>query len=125
MALPGKISDNSGVVLEVINGSSEQTPVWLASSDPITGNISTGNIIGITRIVLTMKLGGVTTTIDSSVSPSSFDWVSRASERVALVSLGQYGLSDGRYKCHLQVFDPSNTNGVMWGDFFTITVKTL
>jgi len=63
---------------------------------------------------MTLDVDG--TTIDSDESGDAFDWSGETTGKVVL-ALGAEELSNGRYTATLTVYDPSNTNGIVWGDF--------
>ena len=63
---------------------------------------------------MTLDVDG--TTIDSDVSGDAFDWDTGTTGKVVL-ALGDEELSNGRYTARLVVYDPSNEDGIVWGDF--------
>lgn len=54
--------------------------------------------------------------VDSDVSGDAFDWNTGTTGKVIL-SLGGESLSVGAYRATLTVYDPDNTNGIVWGTF--------
>lgn len=63
---------------------------------------------------MTLDIGG--TVVDSETSPAAFDWDTGTTGKVIL-ALGDVELSEGGYKTILTVYDPSNPDGIVWGEF--------
>jgi hypothetical protein len=47
-----------------------------------------------------------------------FDWVTRGSEGIVILSLGHLGLTGSDRKAELIVYDASNTNGIVWDQIY-------
>ena len=52
---------------------------------------------------------------DDSVSGDVFDRSAGVTGKV-IIALGDQGITEGRYRCRLKVYDPTNTDGIVWGD---------
>ena len=63
---------------------------------------------------MTLEVGSAT--IDSDVSGSAFDWDTGVTGKIIL-ALGGEGLTAGAHRATLIVYDPLNTNGIVWGTF--------
>ena len=63
---------------------------------------------------MTLEVGS--TTVDSDVSGDAFDWDTGVTGKVIL-DLGGESLAAGTYRATLTVYDPTNTNGIVWGKF--------
>ena len=63
---------------------------------------------------LTLEEGS--TTVDSDESGSAFDWAPGMTGKLIL-ALGDESLPAGTYRAILTVYDPSNTDGIVWGSF--------
>lgn len=75
------------------------------------------DLSSITRVVV--ELRGAT--LDSSVQPALFDWtikrtVDGQSVDVLAINFGMAGLAATVYDATIVTYDPSNPNGVPWGD---------
>ena len=73
------------------------------------------DLSSVTRMTLEVS----TTTVDSDVSGSAFDWAPGTTGKVIL-TLGAEGLAVGTYQATLTVYDTTNTNGIVWGTFILI-----
>ncbi len=62
-----------------------------------------------------MTLEVDSTVIDSAVSASAFDWDTDPTKLV--LALGGESITAGTYKATLTVYDPDNTDGIVWGQF--------
>ena len=71
----------------------------------------------ITRMLVVDQAG--TFTIDSDVSPDAFDWDPGTTGKV-LLSLGDESVVAGAYECWLILYDPTNTDGIVWGGFILV-----
>lgn len=58
--------------------------------------------------------------VSSATSPSVFDW--SAGDGVLSLVLGEESIPEGAYRCYLVIYDPTNTDGIVWDDF-RLTVK--
>ena len=63
---------------------------------------------------MTLEVGD--DTIDSDVSGSAFDWAPGVTGKLIL-ALGDESLPTGTYRATLTVYDPTNTDGIVWGTF--------
>ena len=63
---------------------------------------------------MTLEVGS--TTVDSDESGSAFDWAPGMTGKLIL-ALGDEDLTAGTYRAILTVYDPSNTDGIVWGTF--------
>ena len=63
---------------------------------------------------MTLEVGDET--IDSDVSGDAFNWAPGVTGKLIL-DLGGEGLTAGTYRATLTVYDPDNTNGIVWGTF--------
>ena len=53
-------------------------------------------------------------TLDSNTHPEYFNWNTGTTGKL-VISAGSASLSSGAYEAKLIVYDPSHTNGVVWG----------
>ena len=67
----------------------------------------------VTRMVLMIE----TTVIDSTTTPSAFDWDTGVTGKIILFLGNTDGLPPGKYKSTLIVYDASNPNGLVWSQF--------
>jgi hypothetical protein len=58
-------------------------------------------------------------TVNSDEDADAFDWDTGTTGKV-IISLGDQDLAEGRHRAELVVYDPDNTNGVVWGRFFLV-----
>lgn len=63
---------------------------------------------------MTLEVGD--DTVDSGESPDAFDWDTGTTGKVIL-NLGGESLTPRTYRATLTVYDPDNTNGIIWGKF--------
>ncbi len=73
----------------------------------------------VTRMVLKLD-GPVSASVDSDNAAGVFDW--SAGNGKLTISLGGQSLTAGEYSAGLVIYDPSNTNGLVW-DVFDLTVE--
>jgi hypothetical protein len=66
----------------------------------------------VTRMVLSDA--GCAWEVDSSTSPGAFDW--DAGGGVLTLKLGDETVEEGSYTCWLTIYDPSNPDGIVWGE---------
>lgn len=59
---------------------------------------------------------GCTWSVSSATSASAFDWSSNPTGGVLKMSLGDETIPAGTYRCKIVVYDPTNTDGVVWGE---------
>lgn len=52
--------------------------------------------------------------VSSSTSPNAFDWLG-GDGRVSMI-LGGETIPTGTHRCYLVVYDPTNTDGIVWDD---------
>ena len=65
--------------------------------------------------VTRMTIAFDTKVVDSDTSPDVFDW-SAGDGKLTLI-LGAESISEDLYYAELVVYDPANTNGIVWGSF--------
>ena len=63
---------------------------------------------------MTLEVGS--TTVDSDGSADAFNWDTGVTGKLIL-ALGGEDLTAGIYRATLTVYDPTNTNGIVWGTF--------
>lgn len=63
---------------------------------------------------------GCNWTVDSDADPEAFNI--GTTDGLVELFLGQQTIPQGQYQCRLVVYDPSNPDGIVWGDF-TLIVK--
>jgi len=68
------------------------------------------NLASVTKMQLVDTYG--TVFVDSSVNQGSFDWSEGAG--VLHMTLGDAVVPAGVYAVYLIIFDPTNTNGIVW-----------
>ena len=66
----------------------------------------------VTRMVLSERSGLFS--IDSQSAPAAFDWSTGTTGKVIL-SLGDQAIAAGTHVCRLIVYDPTNPDGIVWG----------
>jgi len=74
---------------------------------------SAQDLSAVTRMQIADKNG--TFVIDSASSPDAFDWDTGTTGKLVL-TLGHEDVADGAYACRLIVYDPTNDDGIVWGD---------
>jgi len=79
----------------------------LLKADDIAQDLSS-----VTR--MTLEVDSVT--INSAISGSAFDWNTGVTGKLIL-ALGDESLIAGEYRATLTVYDPTNTDGIVWGSF--------
>lgn len=80
-----------------------------ASEDALTAQ----DLSAVTRMVLT---DDANIDIDSDVEDGAFDWDTGTTGKV-IIAIGDQSIADGSYEVKLIVYDPSNTNGIVWDTF--------
>ena len=65
-----------------------------------------------------LKLDDIT--ISSQDYPSAFDWNSSSTTGEVILDLGDVGLEEGHYVAWLIVYDPTNTDGIVWDKFHLV-----
>ena len=95
--------------------------VYLDKDNTIDLLLKTDGVAQILSAVTKMILEVGDKEIDSSESPTAFDWDTGTTGKV-VIRIGDQGLSKGTYHARLTVIDSSNPNGIVWGDF-QIVVK--
>lgn len=72
-----------------------------------------------TRVVLKCENedSGAVTTLDSSTSPSYFDWASRGADGYLILKLGASSLTVGTYTVKCFVYNSNVPEGLYWGIF--------
>jgi hypothetical protein len=68
------------------------------------------DLASVTRMILSDE--GCAWKVDSSISPGAFNWA--AGNGVLKLKLGDEVITPGTYSCYLIVYDPTNTDGVIW-----------
>ena len=76
------------------------------------------DLSSVTRMQIVDRDGGFTT-IDSDTSADAFDWDTGTTGKVILI-LGDEEIPVGTYVVSLVVFDPTNTDGIVWGEFVLV-----
>ena len=79
------------------------------------------DLSSVTRMIL--RDSGCVWEVDSITSPTAFDW-SAGDGRISM-ALGDEPIPAGAYSCRLIVYDPTNTDGVVWDDLLRLTVVSL
>lgn len=79
------------------------------------------DLSSVTRVIL--RDVACTWEVDSSTSPGAFDW--SAGDGVISLILGDEAITAGAYSCWLIVYDPTNTDGVVWDDLLRLTVVSI
>lgn len=74
------------------------------------------DLSAVTRMVLLED--GEEFTIDSDEAAGVFDWETGTTGKITLTLGAQDDIEEGTYKVWLIVYDPSNTNGIVWDSFF-------
>ncbi len=76
------------------------------------------DLAAVTR--MTLSVGGVT--VDSDVASSAFDWLE--GDGKLILALGDQSLpSRVQRDCRLVVYDPTNTEGIVWVDDLILDVR--
>ena len=75
----------------------------------------------VTKIILSDS--GCAWAVDSSSSPGVFDWSDGLG--VLKIKLGDEPIPSGTYSCYLFIFDPTNPDGIVWGDKISIKVVSI
>ena len=79
------------------------------------------DLTDVTRMVLARADGFQ---VDSGKEPTVFDWLTLAESGIVTVKLGALNLKNTTDNWRLVVYDPTNPNGIVWGDDdFQISVK--
>ena len=76
------------------------------------------DLSSVTRMIL--RDVACTWEVDSTTSPGAFDW--SAGGGVISLILGDEPITPGAYSCWLIVYDPTNTDGVVWEEQLRLTV---
>ena len=79
------------------------------------------DLSSVTRMIL--RDAGCVWEVDSATSPGAFDW-SVGDGGVDLI-LGDEPIPAGAYSCRLIVYDPTNTDGVVWDDLLRLEVVSI
>lgn len=79
----------------------------------LTSDGTAQDLSAVTKVELIDKSG--TYTLDSDTSPTAFDWASGDTGEI-IFKLGGESVAEGKYKFELHTIDPTNTNGIYWGD---------
>ena len=79
------------------------------------------NLISVTRIDLQAEDGSWA--VNSDASPGAFDWTTDPAAGYLSMMLGSEAIPEGVHRVQLVVYDPSNTDGVVWAEF-RLTVTT-
>jgi hypothetical protein len=79
------------------------------------------DLTDITRMILVREDG---LAVDSNKESAIYDWATLAASGIVTIQLGHINLRNTKDKWRLIVFDPTNTQGIVWGDKdFTIKVS--
>ena len=76
------------------------------------------NLSSVTRMIL--RDVGCLWEVDSTTSAGAFDW--SAGGGALSPRLGDETIPPGTYNCWLIVFDPTNTDGIVWEEQLRLTV---
>lgn len=76
------------------------------------------DLSSVTRMIL--RDVACTWEVDSITSPGAFDW--SAGDGIISLILGDEAIASGAYSCWLIVYDPTNTDGVVWEEQMRLTV---
>ena len=79
------------------------------------------DLSSVTRMIL--RDSGCVWEVDSTTSPTAFDW-SAGDGRISM-ALGDEPIPAGAYSCRLIVYDPTNTDGVVWDDLLRLEVVSI
>ena len=79
------------------------------------------DLSSVTRMIL--RDSGCVWEVDSTASPTAFDW-SAGGGRISM-ALGDEPIPAGAYSCRLIVYDPTNTDGVVWDDLLRLEVVSI
>lgn len=63
---------------------------------------------------------GCVWSVSSTTSPAAFDWATDSTKLV--LKLGDETIAPGTYTVRLVIYDPTNTDGVVWDDEFRLIV---
>jgi hypothetical protein len=96
-------------VVEYTYNSSDNTNDLLLKADGAAVDLSS-----VTRMILYDVDGGWSIDESDSASDSVFDRDTGVTGKV-IIALGDQGITAGRYRCRLKVYDPTNTSGIVWG----------
>lgn len=103
-------------VNEIVYNNRENTNDLLLMADGVAVDLSS-----VTRMQIIERNEAFT--VDSQTASDAFDW-SRATTGKVVLSLGGEGLNPGTYACRLITYDPSNPDGIVWGDdYLTLMVR--
>lgn len=95
-------------IQEIVYNDRDNTIDLLLKADGSAQDLSS-----VTRMVLKDTDGGFT--IDSDTAPSAFDWNTGTTGKV-IMALGGQNLTAGTCICSLIVYDPTNDDGIHWGE---------
>ena len=79
------------------------------------------NLISVTRIDLQAE--DCSWSVTSDDSPGAFDWTANPGAGYLSMVLGSEAIPEGVHRVQLVVYDPTNTEGVVWSEF-RLTVTT-
>lgn len=97
------------MIYEIVYLGRDNTIELLLKADGVAQDLTP-----VTKMVLKDEDGGWE--LDSSLLPALFDWNTGVTGKLVL-DLGSSNIPPGYYTCSLIVFDSSNTNGIVWGNF--------
>lgn len=106
-----------GNVIEYVYNGRDNTIDLLLKADGSAVDLST-----VTRMIIKDKNGAWE--VDEDDSASAFDRDTDVTGKV-IIALGDQGITARNYQVQLIVYDPNNTNGIVWGsedDSFVIHV---
>lgn len=103
-------------VTEIVYLNRDNTVDLLLKADGVAEDLT-----AVTRMIVKQEDGDWS--VDSDTYPSAFDWAPGTTGKVILdlaAALAAEDVSAGKYISRLVVYDPSNTNGIVWGTFLLI-----
>lgn len=102
------------LIENIYNGRDNRIDLLLKAKIYPATTISAIPLTDVTRV--TLKIGNIL--LDSDVTASYFDWVSSGADGILKLKLGAANLSLGKeQQAILYIFDPTNPNGIHWGEF--------
>ena len=105
-------------ILEIVYLTRDNTVDLLLKMDGVAQDLSS-----VTRMIVAEENG--VWDVDSSDYASAFNWTTGTTGKLILdlaVALGTESVSASDYRVRLVVYDPTNTNGIIW-DTFVLSIK--
>jgi len=105
---------SSNTVTETIYLTRNNANDLLLTSVDVDGVTSLADMRAVTKVEIVDS--GCAFTIASDTSAGAFSWSSTVADGKLQVKLGQEPIPPATYTCKLILYDPTNPDGIVWGE---------